>query len=383
MAGLCPVSSHAWTQWGGARPPSGTLHLDTAAVGRSSLATLAAVADHARLEAEVGGYVAEARAEPELTALRRDVATVLGTDDGGVAFIEGAAAALDALLTAWPLPPGARIGVPAAEWGPNLELLTHRGFRVELLPVDEVGVLVLDALEAELGSGPPDILLVDQVAAHRGLVQPVADVLAIAHEHGVPVWVDAAQTVGHLEVAPGADAVVATSRKWLGGPRGVGMLAVAEQHRDTLRVRRPQKHPEWSQMQCLESEEAHVAGRIGLGVAVREYLEAGSEAVAARLVEVGRWTRELVDGLPGWEIVAPEAPAGATTALMATAGQDVAQVRERLLAEDRILTSTCLPWRAPADLVFPPDDAPVLRVSPHVDLTVTDLERLGEALLRS
>ena len=45
---------------------SGLLHLDSAAVGRSSKATLEAVADHARLEAELGGYVAEDRAAAQL-----------------------------------------------------------------------------------------------------------------------------------------------------------------------------------------------------------------------------------------------------------------------------------------------------------------------------
>jgi pyridoxal 5-phosphate dependent beta-lyase len=45
---------------------------------------------------------------------------------------------------------------------------------------------------------------------------------------GVPLWVDAAQALGHVDTARGADAVYATSRKWLTGPRGVGLLAVTE-----------------------------------------------------------------------------------------------------------------------------------------------------------
>ena len=352
------------------------LHLDSAAVGRSSTATLDAVAAHARLEAEVGGYVAEDLARDRLDAARRDVGQLLGTEPEGVAFVESAMAALEALVGAWPLDPGARVGVAASEWGPNLELLEAHGLVVVRLPVDDVGVLDLAALETLLAGDAPDALLLDTVAAHRGLVQPAADVIALGRAHGVPVWLDAAQAVGQLPVPPGADAVVATSRKWLTGPRGIGMVAVAERHHPHLRVRRPAKHPDWGPLQLLQPDEAHVAGRVGLGVAVREYLELGPEVVGDRLVDVGALVRELVATLDGWEVVHPDAPAGATTALRPTAGQDVGETRDRLLHEHRILTTVTQPWRAPREM----DGIAWLRLSPHVDLTGDDLERVARGL---
>jgi pyridoxal 5-phosphate dependent beta-lyase len=354
------------------------LHLDTAAVGRSSSATLAAVAAHARLEAEVGGYVAEERAQEQLSLLRGHVAGMLGTDADGVAFVESAMAALEALVHAWPLDAGARVGVAASEWGPNLELLEAHGLEVQALPVDGVGVVDLPALEMLLACDAPDVVLVDHVAAHRGLVQPAAEIIALGQAHGVPVWLDAAQAVGHVVVPPGAAAVVATSRKWLTGPRGVGMLAVAEPHRDHLRVRRPAKHPDRPRAQLLESDEAHVSGRVGLGVAVREHLSLGTDAVVDRLATVGREVREMAAGLTRWEAVHPEAPAGSTTALRATAGQDVGEARERLLHDHRIVTSVCLPWRAPRE--DGGGAGPWLRLSAHVDLTAEDLARVAEVL---
>ena len=344
------VNETVWARWRAERPATDLLHLDSAAVGRASVATLDAVAAHARLEAEVGGYVAQEQARPVLTRLRRDVAELLGTDAEGVAFTESATAALEILVRAWPLRAGARVGVAASEWGPNVELLAAAGVVVEQLPVDGVGLLDLEGLDRRLEEDPPDVLLVDHVAAHRGLVQPAADVVEVGHRHGVPVWLDAAQAVGHVVVPPGADAVVATSRKWLTGPRGVGMLAVAERHRSHLRVRRPAKHPDWPTVHLLESEEAHVAGRVGLGVAVRDHLALGPEVVAARLAEVGRAVREMAADLSGWEAVLPDAPGGATVSLRPTAGQDVACTRARLLQEHRILTTVCLPWRAPGEM---------------------------------
>ncbi len=368
-----------WTRWGDARPSTTVLHLDTAAVGRSSSATLAAVADHARLEAEVGGYTAEARAEQRLAELRRDLAALLGTDADGVAFVESATAALHVLLDAWPLPAGARVAVAGSEWGPNLEILEHHGLRPEILATDDDGVVDLGALERRLRDAPPDVVLVDQVAAHRGLVQPADAVVALGSSHGVPVWVDAAQALGHVPVAAG-DAVFAPSRKWLTGPRGVGVIAIAEKHRPALRVLRPAKHPGWPTVHHLESGESHVAGRVGLGVAVREFLDLGPARVAERLAEVGRMTRSAIASLDGWEVVRPDAPAGATTAIVPTAGQDVVRAGARLLEEHDILTSVCLPWRAPMEALAGAPQQPMLRLSPHVDLTTEDLERLARAL---
>ncbi len=374
------MSAPAWDRWSDARPVPQVLHLDHAAVGRSSVATLTAAAEHARLEAVVGGYVAQDQAGEALRALRRDTGELLGTDAHGVAFTESAIAALAALLESWPLERGATIACVPAGWGPVLEVVRHHGFMVELLAVDDDGVLDLERFEQVLATSPPAVVLLDQVAAHRGLVQPVDEAVAIARRHGVPVWVDAAQTVGHLPVAA-ADAVFGTSRKWLGGPRGVGMLAVAAPSRSALRVRRPAKSPDLPVVHCLESEEAHVAGRIGLGVAVREHLDLGPALVGARLTEIGRQTRAAVETLDGWQVLRPDAPAGAVTALVATAGQDVELTRRRLLAEDRILTTVCLPWRAPADPTLS-GSGPLLRLSPHVGLTGDDLERVCVALSR-
>lgn len=367
------MSATDWQDWAAARPATRVLHLDAAACGRPSLVTLGAVADHALLEAETGGYVAEAEVDDLLHGLRADLATLTGTEAEGVVFVESAAVALNTLLAAWPLPDGARIGVVAGEWGPNVERFTQQGRTPVPLPVDDRGVLDLTELDRLLATTPPDVVHLDRVAAHRGLVQPAAEALALCREHGVPLWLDAAQALGHVDVSHGADAVYGTSRKWLTGPRGVGMLAIDARHRDRLVVPPRAKYPDVAPVRLLESEESHVAGRVGLAHAVREYVDRGPKRVHARLREVGRATGAAIGDLPGWT-VAPGGEPCAITGLRPTAGQDVTGVHARLLHEHRILTSVCLPWRA-AEL-----DAPLLRVSPHVDVTDDDLQRLAAAL---
>src|SRR6185437_1666960 len=99
---------------------------------------------------------------------------------------------------------------------------TNRGLRVDWLAVGPDGIIDLAALRSFMTMRPPAFVNLTLVASHRPLVQPVAEVAAICHEAGVPLWVDAAQALGHVPVACGADAMYAVSRKWLTGPRGVG-----------------------------------------------------------------------------------------------------------------------------------------------------------------
>lgn len=365
-----------WRRWADGRPPPEVLHLDSASAGRSSEAVLAAVAAHTRRAAQVGAYVAEAESEPEIEAGRAALAGLFGTDADGVAFVESASAARQALLGAWPWRDGDTVGVLSGEWGPNLEAFAARGLGIVELPADGDGHLDLAAFERLLDTAPPAVVHLTQVASHRGLVQPVAAAARLCQAAAIPLWVDAAQALGHVDTRCGADVVYATSRKWLAGPRGVGVLAVAPAHRDTLRVvRSALLDPDLPPVRYLQSGEAHVAGRVGLALAVAEHLSAGPAAVRARLAEVGRLTREVLD-VPGWAVAGGMDEPCAITSLRPTAGQDVAAVRARLFAAHGILTTTCAPARAPREMT-----GPLLRISPHVDLTADGLARLRCALV--
>ena len=362
-------------QWRAARPAVAGLHLDSAACSRQSFAVIDAATRHAIHEAEVGGYVAAAAADRALDAGREAVGALIGLRGSDVVFTTGSSNALDVLLSSWP---GERtVACLPGEYGPNLAVMAANGFQVSTLPVDDLGRLVVDDAARQLAACPPAAVHLTQLASHRGVAQPVAGFAEVCRGLGVPLLVDAAQAFGHLDCAVGAAAVYSSSRKWMAGPRGVGVLAIHPELSQRLRPRLPP--PQWGLgmpvMQSLELGEANVAARVGYCVAVGEHLAAGADRIRDALAQLGPMTRAALADVDGWRVVEPVDEPTAITTLAPTGGADPQKVRAWLIAERGIVTTYAEVQRAPFEMT-----TPVLRVSPHVDTATEDLDQLAEAL---
>jgi cysteine desulfurase len=112
----------------------------------------------------------------------------------------------------------------SADW-----LAEREGATVEPLPVDEHGRVLPETLRAAVERDPTTVALVSIMWVNNevGTVQPIDELAAIAHEHGIPFHTDAVQATAQLPVRFTTDAMTITGHK-IGGPVGVGALLLAK-----------------------------------------------------------------------------------------------------------------------------------------------------------
>ena len=159
------------------------------------------------------------------------------------------------------------------------DTLKKQGFDVTVLPVDSDGVVAAAAVEAAIR---PDTVLVSIMAANNeiGTVEPLAEIGAVCHAHGVLFHTDAVQAFAHIPLNVNAmqiDLLSASAHKFH-GPKGVGMLY----------VRRGVKIANFmdggAQEKRRRAGTTNVAGIVGMGAAAEEAaanMEAAMPKVAA------------------------------------------------------------------------------------------------------
>ncbi len=210
--------------------------LDSAASSLKPQAVIDAIADlyaHHYANVHRGIYELSEDATARYEAARTRVAAFIGAASGReVVFVRNATEAINLVAYSWgdaTVDAGDIILATQMEHHANLvpwqQLAARRGAAVEYVAVTDDGRLDLDDLRERLTHGPR-LLAVTHVSNVLGTINPIAEIVELAHAAGALVLLDAAQSVPHAPVdvtALGIDFAAFSAHKML-GPSGIGVL---------------------------------------------------------------------------------------------------------------------------------------------------------------
>lgn len=239
---------------------------------------------------------------------RRQVAALLAVGPEAVVFTSGGTEANNLALRGCGRP---RILASAVEHPSVLEAADA----VESIPVNAEGLIDLDALRAMLNEGDRAVVSVMLANNETGVIQPVAEVAAIARAAGALFHCDAVQGAGRLPVeinALAADMVTLSAHK-IGGPKGVGALIVG----DAIQIRPLIRGG--GQERGRRSGTENLPGIAGFGAAAA-LAETEREGVGRLATLRDRLEAGLLKTVPGARVIAGNVARLANTSCIALPG---------------------------------------------------------------
>jgi len=238
-----------------------------------------------------------------------------------VVFVRGTTEAINLVASTYGkehVGPGDEVLITEMEHHSNIVpwqiLCEEKGANLRVAPIDDRGQLILEEYERLL-SERTKIAAVTYVSNALGTMNPLAQMIEMAHQKGVPVLVDGAQAVPHLSVdvqSLDCDFFAFSGHKMY-GPTGIGVLWGKQ---ELLRAMPPyQGGGEMIRSVTFEKTEfaepparfeagtPNIAGAVALGAAIDYLSDLGIEAVAAHEQEVLAHATDAISQIPGVKII--------------------------------------------------------------------------------
>ena len=278
-------------------------------------------------------------------------------------------------------------------YGLSYSLMQEHGVTVKVL---EAELLSDDALLAELAAALNErtrLICLSHIASPDGRLLPIKEAAAIAHDAGVPVLLDLAQSAGQMPVdlaALDCDFAVGSGHKWLLGPMGTGYIFVSERQMSGFR---PNLIPDRSPWTLADDPTPAPTARsrteigtynhalvVGLGRAVEIMQSIGLDTIQARIADLSRQLRRGVAQIDRARIITPLEPqksAGITSVMFdGYTKADMDGLVARLQERHQVLVKA--QW-----LTAPPDPVKVaMRISVAAFNDESEIDRLLEGMGR-
>jgi cysteine desulfurase/selenocysteine lyase len=217
---------------------------------------------------------------------------------------------------------GDEVVISAMEHHSNIvpwQMLCERaGARLRVAPMDDRGQLILEELESRLGP-KTKFLSVTHMSNALGTVNPVAEIVRMAHRHGIPVLIDGSQASYHMPVdvqALGCDFYVATVHK-LYGPTGIGVLFGKEARLEEappfmgggdMIASVTFEQSTWNVLPYkFEAGTPNIAGAIALGAALDYVTDTGLDAIGAHEQDLLQYGTAALEQVPGLRLIGTSA----------------------------------------------------------------------------
>jgi len=216
------------------------------------------------------------------------------------------------------LQPGDDVLISAMEHHSNIVpwqmVCAEKGARLQVAPIDDRGDLVLDAFERLL-SERTRLVSITHMSNAPGTVNPVGEIVRLAHARGIPVLVDGSQAAYHMPVdvrALGADFYVATGHK-LYGPTGIGVLygraALLEEMPPFLGggdmiASVTFERSTWNELPYkFEAGTPNIEGAIGLGTALDYITSIGFDKIVPHEQALLAYGTSMLESMPGVRLI--------------------------------------------------------------------------------
>lgn len=299
-------------------------YLDNAASAQKPEAMIAAVAEfyrHDYANVHRGVHALSERATAGLEHARDAVRGYLNArSTREIIFLRGATEAINLVAQSYGrrFREGDEIILGGSEHHANIVpwqlIAEHTGARIVVLPIDRNGELELARLP-ELITARTRMVAVTHVSNALGTINPVAEIIATAHAHDIPVLVDGAQAMAHMRVdvqALDADFYCFSGHKMF-APTGIGALYGKEalledmppyQGGGEMIQRVSFESSDFAELPAkFEAGTPHIAGAIGLGATLAYLSELDFAGAGAHEAELTRYAHNALATIPGLRII--------------------------------------------------------------------------------
>ncbi len=295
-------------------------YLDNAATTQKPEAVLQALDGyyrHSNANVHRAAHELAARATAGYEGARARIARWLNAQTEEIVFTRGTTEGINLVARSFLQPrlqPGDEVLLTGMEHHSDIVPWQLAGAKTVAAPVTESGELNLHAWR-KLISIRTKLVAVVHVSNSLGTVNPVAELIRVAHEHSIPVLVDGAQALAHLSVnvkALDADFYVGSAHKAY-GPTGFGMLYAKREHLEAMQpwqgggdmIRSVNfEQSTWNEVPYkFEAGTPDMAGAVGFAAALDWMESVGLETIHAHEQQLLDYGTARLQEIPGLKLI--------------------------------------------------------------------------------